>query len=519
MSLTILKMLALTEVRLRMRRTSTLVALLAVVALSWLMIADPASGEALITVKHTRVLYTSTALSIGSATLGCILFGLGGFYLIRGRMAEDIRSGAGSVIGATPVGNAQFLLGRWLGAAAYLCTMVFVFMLAIMVLHAVRGDGPIEPFIYLKNYVYLLLPMVLFTVSAAILFDSWAPLMGKGGDVLFFILWAAQLGVAGANAEKGLNPLVELFDFNGMGASMLAVTHALGSTNVSLGGGNFDAALAPVRMTDNLWTGQLILLRLGSAALALLPMLLAVGVFHRFSPDRVKVASARQRRSPMQVLNQILKPLARVTAPLFALGARIGGFPGQVVADVALTLAAAPSAIAAILGIGLAALVVPHAALPPLVLGAVVFWGVLVSDLSTRDFAADAEALSAAVPGGAVTRFVRQFAATALLGLMLTGVAALSYAFTDPMRAAALLVGVFSFAALASGFGRCSRTPRVFLALFLFWSYVSINAGKLAWIDAVGFLGAANPASMTLWAGAGTLALATGYLWNRRAAR
>ena len=52
MSLTILKMLALTEVRLRMRRTSTLVALLAVVALSWLMIADPASGEALITADH-----------------------------------------------------------------------------------------------------------------------------------------------------------------------------------------------------------------------------------------------------------------------------------------------------------------------------------------------------------------------------------------------------------------------------------------------------------------------------------
>ena len=148
----VVKALALNEVRLRMRRTSTLVTLLAVVVLSWMMIVDPAGGSALITVGGAPVLYTSSALAIGSASLGTILFGLGGFYLVRGRIAEDIRSGTGSVIGATPVGNALFVFSRWLGSVAFLGALVLAFMSTIMVLHAVRGHGAIEPLIYLQNY-------------------------------------------------------------------------------------------------------------------------------------------------------------------------------------------------------------------------------------------------------------------------------------------------------------------------------------------------------------------------------
>ena len=175
----VLKTLALNEVRLRMRRLSTIVALLAVVAISWAMIADPAGGDALIVVDKARVLYTSSALALGSSTLASMLFGLGGFYLVRGRIAEDMRSGAGSVIGATPVGNALFLAGRWLGAVAYLGLLLLAFMGTIMVCHALRGDGPIEPLVYLSTYCLILLPMIFFAASCAILFDSWAPLMGK----------------------------------------------------------------------------------------------------------------------------------------------------------------------------------------------------------------------------------------------------------------------------------------------------------------------------------------------------
>lgn len=516
----VIKALALNELRLRMRRTSTLVTLLAVVILSWIMIVDPAGGSALIVVNDARVLYTSSALSVGSASLGCILFGLGGFYLVRGRVAEDIRSGTGSVIGATPVGNALFVFSRWLGSVAYLCSLILAFMLTIMVLHAVRGDGPIEPLVYLSNYLLLLLPLVVFTCSCAALFDNWAPLMGKGGDVLFFFVWCAQLGlvmpVADGSTLGGPVPIVELVDFNGMGASMVVTTEALQSKSVALGGGDFKAALAPVKMTNDLWSAELIALRLGACLVALLPLLLSISVFHRFSPDKVKVSIASKRRSPLEVLNRLLRPLARLVTPVFLLAARIPGMPGQVMGDVALTFVTSPSALVAIAASLLASLFADAAALPAVLVGSVAFWGVLVSDVSTRDFTAGTEDMTGAVRGGVVGRYVRQYAATLVLGLLFTGVVAWRWFDADPVRALALLAGVASMSALATAFGRCSRTARLFMALFLFWVYVILNNPKIALIDAVGSVGAATSASAATWAITGAIALAAGYAWNRR---
>ncbi len=515
----VIKALVANEVRLRMRRTATLVTLLAVIAISWMMIVDPAGGSALIVVGDARVLYTSATLAVGSASLGCILFGLGGFYLLRGRVAEDIRSGIGSVIGATPVGDALFVFSRFLGNVAYLGAMIMVFMLTIMALHGLRGDGPIEPLVYLQNYLLLLGPMVLFTASCAALFDNWAPLMGKGGDVLFFFLWAAQLGMVVPIATSAVGtaiPMIELFDFNGMGASMIVVTGALHSTQIALGGGDFKAALAPVLMTSELWTLKMALMRCAAGLIGVLPLLVSMFLFHRFSPDRVKVSSASKRRSPLAYVDTYLRPASKLVAPLFRIAARLPGLPGQVVGDVALTLVTRPTAVVLLAGLAAASLLAPQQALAALMIAGVAFWGVLVSDMSTRDFTAGTHDMTASVKGGATRRYLSQYAATVVLGFMFSGVVALRWSFTQPMRALALVAGVFSLSALATMFGRCSRTARLFMALFLFWVYVILNAPKEAMLDAVGFVGVANSHSIVAWTLAGALALVGGYAWNRR---
>ncbi len=350
MIFTIFKALALNEVRLRLRRISTLVALLAVSIISWGMISDPATGDAVIVINNARVLYTSNVIAIGSSSLACILIGLGGFYLVRGRIAEDVRSGTGSVIGATPVGNALFLCGRWAGAVAYLAAVTVAFMFTMLALHAVRGDGPIEPLVYLQYYALLLGPMIFFTASCAILFDSVAALMGKGGDVLYFFIWAAQLGVAVAiTTDTGRQvPSFASIDFSGIGAAMLLIRQGFDTTQIALGGGTFDPALAPLSLQAVLWTPNLVATRFAAAALAMLPLLPAVFLFHRFSPDLVKVSTAAKRRSPLDMLNGWLRPLARLVQPLFRLAARMPGLAGQVLADVALTLTTSPTAIAAV---------------------------------------------------------------------------------------------------------------------------------------------------------------------------
>lgn len=61
--------LAQNEVRLRMRRLSTLVAMLAMIALGWAMIGNPSEGTTMMSIQDARVLYISSALALGSASL------------------------------------------------------------------------------------------------------------------------------------------------------------------------------------------------------------------------------------------------------------------------------------------------------------------------------------------------------------------------------------------------------------------------------------------------------------------
>jgi hypothetical protein len=514
----VLKTLALNEVRLRMRRMSTIVALLAVVAISWAMIEDPAGGHALIVIGKARVLYTSSALALGSATLASILFGLGGFYLVRGRTAEDIRTGAGSVIGATPVGSLLFLAGRWLGGLAYLGVLALALMGTILVCHALRGDGPIQPLVYLTAYCLILLPGIVFAASCAILFDSWAPLMGKRGDLLFFLLWACQMALVGFVQSSGApGSGLAVFDFTGLLASMATLAEYFDPAHTSLGGGvPFDAAKAPLLLPAVPYTMKMVWMRSAASLIAALPLAAAVPLFHRFSPDKVKASRSRRRRSPLALVDGWLRPLSRLVQPLFALAARLPRWAGQVLADVALTLAGSPSAIAALI-VALGASVLADARLlGPVLMACVAGWGILVSDMSTRDFQAGAEDTSGVVSGGSAGRYLRQYAAAVTLGAMFMGVIALRFAMHDPLRAAAVVTGIVALGAIAHLLGRCSRTPRTFLALFLFALYVALNATRVPMIDAVGFNGVANLKSVLTYLAIGMAALAGGYVWNRR---
>jgi hypothetical protein len=453
---------------------------------------------------------------MGSAAMAALLFGLAGFYLLRGRMAEDLRSGLGGVIGASPAGNALFLLGRWCGGVLYLFALIGAFMATVLVCHAVRGDGPVEPLVYLQTTILVLAPLVLFAAGCAVLFDSWAPLMGKRGDLLYFLMWVAQMGMLPAVTEGvGAAPTAIPVDFFGMSAVITALSAHLDFRNLMLGMADFDRAAPPLVLPAWLWTGELVAMRLVAALLAMLPLLLAVRLFHRYSPDRVKPARTRARRSPLALLNGWLRPLARLVQPLFALSARLPGAAGQALADVGLTLAAAPAAIALLLAAQVLALALDAHALPALVLVSVACWGVLASDLPTRDGDAGCALLGAAVPGGGARRYWRQLAASFVLGLMFTGLAMLRLAGHDPLRAAAVLAGVFALAALASLLGRSSGSARTFLALFLFGLYLSVNMSKVVLADVVGFHGIATSASVLTWAAVGVVAAWGGHLWNK----
>ncbi len=508
-----------TELRLRSRRLGSLIAFAAMLGLAWLIIAAPVDGTALLVVKDARVLNTSAALAIGSATLLSPLLTLFGFFLLRGRAAEDMRSGLGGVMAAASASTRLFLLGRSIAGLLFLGALVLAYLASTLLFQLTRGVGPLELGIYLQAYAVLLLPSLCFTAACATLFDSVGVLMGKAGDVLFFFIWVALLALmASLGSDAALQGSAWLYlDFTGVVTGVSHLSTQLGSDSISLGLSSFNPKLAPITMTALSWSSSLLLTRGLSLLLTLLPLLLAIRCFHRYSPDRVKLSAAAQRRSPLAVINAWLKPLSGLVQALFRLAARLPGLAGQVLADTALTLASTPAAIAVALLVAPISALAPEASLGGLLIPVAMFWGVLISDLSSRDFQADTELLATTMRGGAGRRYLSQLASSGLLGLLLMGPIALRwFGAGEWLRALALLSGVLGLSALAGLMGVLSKSSRCFLGCFLGWLYIALNAGDLAVLDAFGFNGAATSFSVALYLCLAALCGLGGYAWQLR---
>ncbi len=511
-----IQVLALNEVRLRLRRLSTLAALLAVVALCWIAIADPADGLTMMVIDKKRVLYTSQALAFGSAHIAGMLLGLAGFYLLRGRVADDLQSGMGAVIGATGASNALLVLGRWLGGVAYLMLFALAYLGSTLALHVLRGEGPVQLLVYLQTYALMLLPIISYAAGCAVLFDNIGPLVGKRGDLLFFFLWCMQFGALVGVTESPGAEWPMYFDFSGLSVAVNSLREHFETTDFTLGRSAFDPAGPTMVIPAALWTLKAWGIRAATLALSLLLLAPAALFFHRYSPDRVRPRSARGNRL-LALADRMLRPAAVVVRPLPGLAMRIPGFAGEVLAEVALVLSMSPSAALALAAGTVAAAVAEPGVLPGVMTAAVAVWGVIVCGIVPRDWQNGADAMTGALPGGVVRRYLRQWAASLVLGLPLL-IVALRWSADAPIRAVAALAGVLALASAASLLGGLTRGSRLFLSLFLFTWYIALNSPKEAALDMVGFNGAASTGSAAAWLLAGCLAWAAGFVHSRRRA-
>ena len=481
------------ELQLRSRRASTLVVLLGVLAITWLMLADPAGGYALIVVDQQRLRYSSETLAFGSASLGAVLFSLAGFYLSRGRTQEDLRIGMAGVLAASPLSSRTLLFGRWLGALCYLLLLGLALLLGTLALHALRGEGPIHLGVYLQTYALMLLPPLLAAAAFALLADAWSPLMGRRGDVAYFFFWVCLLALLPLHEPKPGAPLTPLllFDLSGLASAITQLATLLGTSSISIGGSDFKAELGLRDFPVGMWTAELTALRLSSGVLALPPLLLAFAVFHRYAPERMRASGREGKRSRLSGLVQrLLSPLTRPAARLLPLAARLP-LPAvaATAAELLLSLITQP---VALLWLGLAwtgaAVAAPDerwAWQAGIALG----WGLWAAELGARDAQCSTASLGASLPGGAVLRQRSRWAAAFALGLLALLPLAL------PRGAAAVLAcvtGLAMLAALASLLGRLTQGSRAFLALFMVWMLMAVQVRHEAWLDLLGFNGQAQ---------------------------
>jgi hypothetical protein len=507
------------DFRVRFRRVSTVIVFLLLSAFAYVWLPAPSSGRTLIQINDHRAIYNSGAIGMGTASLGMIFVGLFGFYVISNAIRRDVVTRCGLVAASTPMRTGEYLLGKFLGNVLFLTTFLGGFMLSSMAMLLVRGEAPIEPLVFVGQYLLLTPSAVVFVSAVAVLFESIPFLSGKLGDVAYFFFWMAFLGlVIGDEASKHGISWARYFDVTGFGFMMDQMTRTLHTRSLSIGASTFDPKKAPVVFTGLTLTRDWVLPRLVSTLAPLLFLPLAGLFFHRFDPVRTKRTAEKSRGNWIGRLQSLFKPLSRrIVGPLLR-PAKGGSFLAAMWSDAVLTLTLYPLVLVAFVVITIVTLFADLGRVMPIVFATL---AIIVADVATRDTRANTFASLRAMPRLRENFVWWKLGSTLLLSLCLCAVPIARTAIVGARPLGSLLVGVAFVAAIATSLGVMTSNAKTFIVVFLsFWYLVVNDRGANPWFDFAGFYGRATANTIALYAACSVTAIvAAQTLYRGRLAR
>lgn len=486
--------IVLTDLKLRLRRPSTLWLVVALSGMAYMLIPDPATGRALMVVNGARALYTSQVIATTTAALAGFLLTFVGFYLTSNALSRELLARTGGIIAATPVSSARYLLGKWLGGAAYLGIVGLLYLLNVMAMHLLRGEGPLQPFTYLLTYVVVLGPAVVIVAALAICFECIPLLAGRLGDVAYFFLWMVLLALGTINAQTAGD---QFSDILGVGFVLSQVNEATGAHSLSLGMMPFDTQVVPWVLPPISLSAGMVLTRTATALLAA-PILLAAWVtFHRFDPAKVRSGGQTSGGSLLRRISTMLKPLTRVVATV---GFRaVSAAPPRlraVTAETVMSFSESPLVVVAWLAVAGATIIGGETtARHTLPLVVAVILAVALADLSTRDRAAGTLGMLYSMPRVKGDYAWIKMGAATLLALAFCVPVALRIAFSSPGAALSLVLAAGFMAGLATALGLLTRTSKTFMGVFLLFLYLVLNGAQAPALDFAGWNGVATGAT------------------------
>ncbi|MBF9130788.1 hypothetical protein I0C86_17745 [Plantactinospora sp. S1510] len=549
---------AVADFRERVRRPAYVVVLATAVGLGYLAVPEVDSRWVVVNAADYRGVYNSAYVGTVTALAGALWLTFAGFYVVRGAVVRDERTGVGQLLAATPLRSSGYLFGKFLSNLLVLGSMAGVLAATGLVMQLARGeDRAVDPVALLMPFGLLTVPVLAFAAAMAVLFDSVRPLRGGFGNIVWFFL--AMVGmVVGQEPDAPLN---------GFGTQWVArsLRESVAAEQIKPVDGEFSLGLMyldhPLRTFE--WSGadadlgfvaQRLLLILVAAGIAVLPVLW----FGRFDPARTRT---RRHPEPTAGLPQPPPGMAPprgmpltgtplTGTPPFGMpltGMPLVGAPGTVVVDAPRTPrgGTVPSWLASHQGpahgrglravdgfgrlvagevrvlrrsgsrwwwlgtglLGIAGAVAPIAAVPAVILPLAWIWPVLLwSRLGTQRHEYGVDALLGACSGVRRRMLAEWVAGLAIAGL--TGFVPMLRMLLDQDAAglAAWGAGLLFVPSLALASGVLSRTHRLFQVGYLALWYPVLNG-----IAALDFMGAvrvdarpAGPAPLVV----GTLALA-----------
>jgi hypothetical protein len=452
---------------------------------------------------------------MASASLAMIFVGLFGFYVISNALRRDVVSRCGVIIASTTMRSGEYLFGKVVGNIAFLATFVAGFGLSSMIMVLLRGEAPLEPLVFIQQYVLLTSSAIVFVAVVAVLFESVPLLSGRLGDVAYFILWLGTTGGVTVASDKGHNLLARCLDFSGF-AFMMDQLRATSGDGISIGSSPFDASKPPIVFHGLSLPLEWIVPRLASLLIPLLLLIPARLFFHRFDPVRTRRVAATEKRNVLARAQMLLKPLTRTVHSLltFRQGMRTS-LLGSAWVDGVLTLTIFPAALLAVFGFGLAMLIAPsaslHSGLLPIAFAA---FAIMVADVAARDARAGTSSMLFSAPRIREHFVLWKFLSTTLLGLVFFAIPLLRSLASG--RAVALLVGILFVTAAATALGSITQNPKTFIVGFLTFWYVLMNdKGTTPSLDFAGFFASPSVAVVASYAAATAAIVMTAHFFER----
>lgn len=495
--------IALADFLERVRRSSFLVTLLVIIAVTYFYLpALDATLYPYLNLGGYRPIYNSAWIGVAAALLMAEFFPLFGFYLVKNAIERDRRTGVGEIIATTPLSKAAYLLGKWLSNLAVFVAILLVTALAALVLQLIRvEDLRLDPLAILAPLFLINLPIMAVMAALAVLFESVATLRGGFGNLVYYIVYGI-LAVTG--------------DLQGQQAAWPSVYRACSALfdrcnpnrQVDLDG--FPLTTLPTFTFEGVaWTVEIILARLAWVLFALAITWLTSLFFHRFDPAKVgqdifetwKRALLQFVTAPKPESAPELAPEADSPAPVtvtvslspLPLSARTESFSlylNMLFAELRLTIKGLPI----FWHITAAGLILANALLP-LDLARLVslplawVWPVLLwANLGSREMTFHTNPLLFSVP----FPLRRQLPIAWLSGFLITLVmglpvlARLLLAGNLPAFGATL-VGALFIPSLALAMGCWSSTSKLFQAVYLFAWYLATVQG-VTFLDFMGHL-------------------------------
>ena len=478
------------DLRERTRSLRFRIVALGVALSAWWCLPPIGAGYMVVAIgDHHRGFYSSAWIGMVIALMS-ILWGLVGFYLVRGTVQRDIDTRVWQLLGTTSMRRGAYLLAKW---ASHLVVMggLLVAALAVgLVAQWVRAeDRHVDLWELVKPGIFIALPTLAVSAALAIWFDVIPMLRRTAGNFLFFFVWMALItaGAVGLEHDQAahgaethaVQPWAS--DLAALDVMQWSIHHQIARQipeaavrdGFCIGCG--DVSGPPTRFTWTAWDVPAAVLwgRLLWLAGALAGVLLAVPLLERAATRPAAPAAASGVRAPRSLrwLRALLRPLqATSTGTLVA-------------AEIFVALRArALWWWAAWLPLWAVQLFGPRHAVALAMLGG---WTLLLdvfSRIGLRDVEHRTHELVGSAPGAARRLLLARIAASVGLAWLATAPGALHESFVHPAIGTAAFVIGASLALWGLAAAALARSSRPFELAFLAVAYATTQG--LPWLDA-----------------------------------